>query len=145
MSETEKPLELFKFNGSARTRQAAIDEVADLLIDAGAVEPDYKAAMHLRDETASTYLGNFLALPHGTKESLKFVNKPAIALVSYDEPIEWHGNQVHFVIGLAANSGEHLPVISRIAQLFADENAIANLRNATSVQELRQLFSQSSS
>lgn len=140
MTNTSKQLELFRLHGSASTRQTAIDEVAELLVAAGAVDPEYKVAMHQRDSESSTYLGNFLALPHGTKESLVHVHQSAIAVVSYREAIDWQPGEVHFVIGLAAKQGEHLSALSAVTKLFTDQELVAELRNANSTTELQAIF-----
>ena len=55
--------------GSAATREDAIREAGELLVKAGAVDPGYVDSLHDRERTVSTYMGNGLAIPHGTNES----------------------------------------------------------------------------
>ena len=53
--------------GATAANQAdAIDQVGRLLVDEGFVTSEYVAAMHERESMVSTYLGNGIALPHGT-------------------------------------------------------------------------------
>ncbi len=39
------------------------------LVEAGCVEPAYIEAMIERDQLLSVYMGNFIAIPHGTEEA----------------------------------------------------------------------------
>ncbi len=49
--------------GTATNRDAAITEAGDLLVAAGAVDPSYVDAMHEREKSVSTAMGNGLAIP----------------------------------------------------------------------------------
>ena len=55
--------------GTATSRDAAITEAGQLLVAAGAVDPTYVDAMHEREKSVSTHMGNGLAIPHGTNEA----------------------------------------------------------------------------
>ena len=55
--------------GTATSRDDAISEAGDLLVAAGAVDPAYVDAMHERETSVSTAMGNSLAIPHGTNEA----------------------------------------------------------------------------
>jgi PTS system mannitol-specific IIC component len=47
--------------GTARDRDSAIEEAGRLLVEAGSVDPSYVAAMHEREKSVSTFMGNGLA------------------------------------------------------------------------------------
>src|SRR2546430_16594586 len=49
-------------------RDEAIDLVGQLLVGGGYVQPAYVASMKARELTMSTYVGNGVAVPHGTFE-----------------------------------------------------------------------------
>ena len=61
--------------GTATTRDAAITEAGDLLVAAGAVDPSYVDAMHEREKSVSTAMGNGLAIPHGTNEAKGLIRR----------------------------------------------------------------------
>ncbi|HJU03227.1 MAG TPA: PTS sugar transporter subunit IIA, partial [Actinomycetes bacterium] len=50
--------------GTATTKDDAIREAGQILVDAGAVEPGYIDSMFDRERSVSTYMGNYLAIPH---------------------------------------------------------------------------------
>ncbi|HEX5090480.1 MAG TPA: PTS mannitol transporter subunit IICBA [Nocardioides sp.] len=116
--------------GSARTRDDAITEAGNLLVAAGAVDVAYVAAMHERETSVSTAMGNSLAIPHGTNEAKELIRRTAISFVRYDQPIDWNGKPAEFVLGIAGAGDDHLALLSRIAETFTDQDAVARLRAA---------------
>ena len=102
-------------SGTANDQVSAIDEAGKLLVDAGAVDAGYVTSMHDREKSVSTYMGNFLAIPHGTNEAKGLIKSSAISVVRYPNGIDWNGNPVKFVIGIAGANDEHLELLSKIA------------------------------
>jgi PTS system mannitol-specific IIC component len=127
-------------NGSATTQQDAIDEAGRLLVERGAVDSTYVAAMHEREKSVPTYMGNFLAIPHGTNAAKDLIRRSAVSIVRYPEGIDWNGKQVKFVVGVAGVNNEHLSILSAIARVFSDKDQVAKLDEATSVDEVLALF-----
>ena len=114
-------------SGSA-TREEAMKEAADILEAAGAVTSAYFDAMQQREETVSTYMGNELAIPHGTNETKHTILDSALSVVRYDGGVDWGGEPVTFVVGIAGKGDEHLEILSQIAILFSDEDEVENLK-----------------
>ncbi|GAC1595674.1 MAG: PTS sugar transporter subunit IIA [Pseudarthrobacter sp.] len=127
-------------NGHATSRDAAIDEAGRLLLDRGAVDQDYIAAMHEREESVSTYMGSFLAIPHGTNAAKDHIMKSAVSVIRYPDGIDWNGKQVKFVVGVAGINNEHLHILSSIAKVFTNKAQVAQLEAATSIDEVLDLF-----
>ncbi|UKA58568.1 PTS mannitol transporter subunit IICBA [Arthrobacter sp. FW306-2-2C-D06B] len=127
-------------NGSATDRDSAIDEAGKLLLDRGSVDMGYIHAMHEREESVSTYMGSFLAIPHGTNAAKNHILHSGVSIVRYPEGIDWGGKQVKFVVGVAGINNEHLHILSSIAKIFTDKAQVAQLEQATSVQEVLDLF-----
>jgi PTS system mannitol-specific IIC component len=127
-------------SGSASTRDAAIDEAGQLLLARGAVDNDYILAMHEREESVSTYMGSFLAIPHGTNAAKDHIRKSAVSVIRYPDGIDWNGKQVKFVVGVAGVNNEHLHILSSIAKVFTNKAQVAQLEAATSVDEVLELF-----
>jgi len=123
--------------GAATTREAAIEEAGALLVAAGAATGAYVAAMHDRESSVSTYMGEGLAIPHGTNEAKGEVTRTAVSFVRYSDGIDWGGEQVHFVIGIAATGDEHLALLQQVAGAFLDADSVARLENATTVDEVK--------
>ncbi|KNC16345.1 PTS mannose transporter subunit IIA [Arthrobacter sp. RIT-PI-e] len=126
--------------GRATTQEDAINEAGRLLVDRGAVDTSYVAAMHERERSVPTYMGNFLAIPHGTNAAKDLIKRSAVSIVRYPEGIDWNGKQVKFVVGVAGINNEHLTILSAIARVFSDKEQVAKLDEATTVDEVLALF-----
>ncbi len=122
--------------GSAKDRDAAIEEAGQLLVTAGAVDAAYVASMHDREQSVSTFMGNGLAIPHGTNEAKGLIRRTAISFVRYDLPLDWNGKQAEFVIGIAGAGDDHLALLSRIAEIFVDAERVSELRGARTPDEV---------
>ena len=131
--------------GRATTKPGAIREVGDLLVTAGAVRPDYVDSMFEREASVSTYMGNFLAIPHGTNEAKGSIVRSALSLVRYAEPIEWDGQQVRFVVGIAGLDSDHLEILQQIATVFSDMHQVQRMIDADTAAEIVRILKGESS
>ena len=129
-----------KVPGDARSKDDAIREAGQLLVDAGAVSPAYVDAMFEREKSVSTYMGNFLAIPHGTNEAKDTIGRSAISVVRYDAPVDWDGNEVRFAVGIAGVDNGHLEILGKIAIVFSDSDEVEKLLAAGSADELYDLL-----
>nr|WP_178036536.1 PTS sugar transporter subunit IIA [uncultured Mediterraneibacter sp.] len=108
------------------TKEDAIKKAGQLLADSGYVDQEYVAAMLEREKTFSTFMGNGLALPHGVEAAKKQVKASGISVVTFKEPIDWDGNPVQTVIGIAGVGDEHLEILSMVAEAMLDEEICEN-------------------
>jgi mannitol PTS system EIIA component len=137
-----KVLELPQINlhGTAKTSAEAVDEAGRILVATGAVTAEYPRYMHDREALVSTYMGNFLAIPHGTNEGKDTVLASALSFVRYDDPIDWGGNPVRFVVGIAGKDGGHMDVLSSIALIFSDEEQVDRLLVAETPEDVLEIL-----
>lgn len=126
--------------GTATTKDDAIREAGQILVDVGAVTPAYVDAMFERERSVSTYMGNYLAIPHGTNEAKDTISRSALSVVRYDSPIDWDGNEVRFAVGVAGVEGGHLEILNKIAIVFSDEDEVQKLIAAASAEEVYALL-----
>ncbi|TVY05918.1 PTS mannitol transporter subunit IICBA [Mycolicibacterium porcinum] len=137
------PVESIVLAGTATSADSAIDEAGALLVAADAVEPAYVEAMHEREKSVSTYMGNGLAIPHGTNEAKTAIRRTGISFVRYPEPIDWNGKPAEFVVGIAGLGNDHMALLTKIAHVFLDKDEVARLRAATSADDVRAVLSDS--
>jgi PTS system mannitol-specific IIA component len=139
MSDILTPSQI-RVPGRAASKDEAIREAGQLLVDAGAVSPEYVDAMFERERSVSTYMGNYLAIPHGTNEAKDTIVRSALSVVRYDPPIDWDGNEVRFAVGIAGVNNSHLEILNKIAIVFSDTDEVDKLIAAGSAEELHQLL-----
>lgn len=118
-------------DGNAGTMDEAITEAGELLVASGSVEPAYVRSMHEREKSVSTYMGNSLAIPHGTNEAKGLILASGLSFVRYPQGIDWKGKQAKFVVGVAGVGDEHLALLGKIAKVFVDSDKVSALEAAT--------------
>lgn len=119
--------ENIRVNCKAATQEEVIREVGQMLVDSGYVDAPYVEGMLEREKSFSTFMGNGLALPHGVEEAKKEIKASGIAVMTFPEGIDWAGNQVNVVIGIAGVGEEHLEILSIIAEKMLDDTAAEKL------------------
>lgn len=134
------PTENILINQSFASKEAAIEAAGNKLVEVGAVNAGYVQAMKAREAIVSTYMGNFLAIPHGTDEAKGEVIKSGITLLQAPEGIDWDGNVVKVVVGIAGKDGDHLDLLSQIAIVFSEEENVERVINAQSADEINAIF-----
>ena len=122
------------------TKEEAIRLCGEVLVQAGAATPDYIDGMFAREEQVSTYLGEGVAIPHGTNEARQFITAAALGFLQFPDGIDWDGNQVKLCIPIASASDEHLEILSSLAGVLMEPEAAERLRNTTSVPEVLELL-----
>jgi len=124
-------------NASYPTKEAAIRACGALLLSAGHIEPQYIDAMIARDELSTTYVGNGVAVPHGTEASKAFVKKTGMAIVQVPGGVDFgKGRVARLLIAVAAAGGEHIDLLTEIAQICVDDDALDKLLKAKTPAEL---------
>lgn len=127
-------------DGTATDSASGIDEAGALLVAAGAVDEGYVRAMHDREATVSTFMGNGLAIPHGTNEAKSSITRSAMSFVRYPGGIDWDGNPTTFVIGIAGVGNEHLTLLQKVAMTFSDPAQVKRLEDATTTDEILEIL-----
>ncbi|PPF61258.1 PTS sugar transporter subunit IIA [Clavibacter californiensis] len=130
-----------RLDARADDRESAIRQAGDALVAAGAVEPGYVEAMVERERSVSTFVGEGVAVPHGTLAAGRdLVRADAISLLRLPDGVDWDGHDVRIVIGIAATGGGHIPLLSRLAEILLDPVRAEQLRGATDPATVRSLL-----
>lgn len=127
-------------NVSIGSQNEAIEKAGQALVDSGAVTENYIQAMKDREDVVSTFMGNGLAIPHGTEEAKGNVIQSGLTLLQIPEGVDWNGEEVKVVVGIAGKDGEHLDLLSKIAITFSEEENVERIINAKSADEIKQVF-----
>ncbi|MGF6192758.1 fused PTS fructose transporter subunit IIA/HPr protein [Serratia sp. 2723] len=126
---------------AASGKQEAIRQVATALTSAGCVSAAYVDGMLQRELQTSTYLGNGIAIPHGTTDTRDLVLNTGVQVFQFPQGIEWgEGQTAYVVIGIAARSDEHLALLRQLTHVLSDDSVAEQLAKTTSAEELRSLL-----
>ncbi|MFV2735863.1 PTS mannitol transporter subunit IICBA, partial [Escherichia coli] len=108
----------------AATKEEAIRFAGEQLVKGGYVEPEYVQAMLDREKLTPTYLGESIAVPHGTVEAKDRVLKTGVVFCQYPEGVRFGEEEddiARLVIGIAARNNEHIQVITSLTNALDDE------------------------
>lgn len=135
---------LIKLNQKFSNKKEAIRYCGKVLYEGGFVNEDYIEAMISRDEELSVYMGNFIAIPHGTDEAKNDVLKSGITVVQVPKGVDF-GNAgdpkvATVLFGIAGIGNEHLEIIQKISIFCADVDNVIKLADAQAEEEVIRLL-----
>lgn len=135
---------LIRLGATPHDKNEAIRQVAALLAENGKVAPEYVEGMFAREAQENTYLGNGVAIPHGTPQSRHLIKETAIAVLQVPGGIDWEdgeGEPAYLIVGIAASDNEHLAVLKRLSTVVGDEEVAERLAKTTDAEDIRRALS----
>lgn len=126
-----------RLNGQAQSKEDAIKLMVDDMVRSDLVTPDYLEGMQQREQQTSTFLGNGIAIPHGTPETRGEVKRTGLKVIRFKDGLDWGEGQIaHTIIGIAAKSDEHLDVLRQLTHVITDDALSAALHSTPSADEV---------
>ena len=133
-------IENIKLNQHFTTKESAIRAAGEVLVLAGYVEADYVDAMVQRENDVTTYMGNFIAIPHGTDEAKKYIKKSGISIIQVPNGVDFgtpeEEKMVTVLFGIAGVENEHLDILSQIAIFCSEIDNVVELASAQTAEEI---------
>ncbi|MCG3728733.1 PTS mannitol transporter subunit IICBA [Vibrio cincinnatiensis] len=129
---------------TASNKEEAIRFVGNQLVKLGYVEPEYVDAMFEREKLVPTYLGESIAVPHGTVEAKDRVIKTGIVICQYPSGVQFTDDKddiAKLVIGIAAKNDEHIQVITAITNALDEPEAIKTLTSTKDIKDILAILS----
>ena len=140
MSEILTP-ETIELKASVGNQEEAIRRAGTLLVENGHVEERYIDSMFEREKSVSTFMGNAVAIPHGTGDSKQWVTRSGLSIITVPEGVEYgDGDVAKLVIGIAGKGDDHLDILSRISLVVSEEENVEKIVNAQTKEELLAIF-----
>ncbi len=111
-----------------------------ILADSGYVNERYIEGMLARDRSFSTAIGNLVAIPHGELAYKSEILRTGLVVLTYPEGLDWNGQTVKLVVGIAAKADEHLEILERIAEALEDERDVEELVRSADTNAIYNIF-----
>jgi PTS system mannitol-specific IIA component/phosphocarrier protein FPr len=134
------PKEGIRLGLTAADKWDAIRQCGAVLSELGAVEDGYPDTMLEREKSVSTFIGEGVAIPHGTDESRALVRRTTLGVLQFPDGVDWDGQQVKICVAIAAKGNEHVTVLSALAQVLMDPAQAERLRTSASVEAVYELL-----
>jgi mannitol/fructose-specific phosphotransferase system IIA component len=125
---------------AASSREEAVALCGKTLLELGAVSEEYVPAMWEREQIISSYMGEGVAMPHGTDEARAFVKFDQLVFLRFVNDIDWDGVPVRACIGIAANGDQHGQILGNLAEVLIDDDKRAELFSTDSVERILELL-----
>lgn len=137
----ELTVEQISMAQTAVDKSAALQLLADFLVADGLVAEGYLTGLQNREKQGSTFLGQGIAIPHGTPETRDQVFATGVRLLQFPEGVDWgDGHMVYLAIGIAAKSDEHLRLLQLLTRALGETDLGEELRKADSPDALLKLL-----
>ena len=136
--------ESIQTNKSFTDNKEATVAAGKILLENGYVQQEYIDSMLEKLETQpfATYIGNGVAIPHGMAEGSKYVKNTGISIIQVPSGVDWNEERAYIVVGIAANSDDHMNVLASLADAIEDPNEAKKLWSETSVDRIFDLLSE---
>ena len=130
---------------SFSSKEKATILAGEILLNNGYIEKEYIDSMleKLEIQSFATYIGDGVAIPHGMAEGSKYVNHTGISVIQVPEGVLWNEEMAYVIVGIAANSDDHMGVLSALADAIEEEEDAKKLWKETSVENIFNLLSKS--
>lgn len=129
-------------NQHFNSKEEAIKKAGELLLNGNYVKENYIEKMLERENISTTYIGNNIAIPHGTSESQKEILKSGISIIQIPEGVSFGHDIAKVVIGIAGKGNTHLGLLSNIAIICSEMDNVDKIVNAKTKKEILELFGQ---
>jgi mannitol PTS system EIIA component len=129
-----------RLTAHADGRDDAIRQAGQALLDVGAIDASYIDAMLERENSVSTFVGEGVAIPHGTLAGKESVKKDALSVIRFPDGVDWDGNPVSVAVGIAAKGNGHIALLSQLATILLDPEKAEALRSATTSEAVYELL-----
>ncbi|WMT28743.1 PTS sugar transporter subunit IIA [Bacillus aerius] len=127
----------------AGSKEEAIKKAGEVLVANGYVTSDYVDKMFERENISSTFMGNSIAIPHGTEDAKAAVLHSGISIIQIPDGVEYgEGNVAKVVFGIAGKNNEHLDILSQIAIVCSEEENVERIIHAKDQDELIAIFNE---
>jgi len=127
-------------NQEIATKDQAIRMAGELLVRNGYVKEEYIEEMLKREEISTTYIGNDIAIPHGTENAKNEVLESGISIIQVPNGVDFNGEKARVIFGIAGKDNTHLEILSNIAILCSDMENVEKIVAAKTKDEILALL-----
>ena len=121
---------------SFQTKEEAIKAAGQILVDMGCVTPEYIQGMIDRDKEFTVYIGNGVAIPHGTVDAKQYIKKSGLSLIQVPDGVDFDGELTKIIVGIAGENDKQMDILVKLVNVFEDEANVEKLVKAKTKKEM---------
>lgn len=133
-------MENIRLKEKFESKYDAIKMAGELLLAGGYVNEHYIEEMVKREDLSTTYIGNDIAIPHGTESAKNDVLNSGISVIQVPEGVDFNGDKARVIFGIAGKDNTHLEILANIAVFCSDMDNVEKLVKAETKEEIMSLL-----
>lgn len=137
------PAEKILLDQSYQNWKEALTEIGQWMTQQGGIKAAYIQSMIERQEKSSVYIGNFVALPHGTDKDEEVIEE-GIYLVQVPDGVDFGTKEepkIATLLFVVALKREHqLAVLQDLTFFCSDIDQVMALSDAETIEEVQMIF-----
>lgn len=118
---------------TATDQEDALRQCGAALVEIGAATQEYADAIIERESSVSTFMGEGVAIPHGTDASREHIVRAALVVLQFPDGVDWKGKDCRLAIAIASRSDEHIGILQSLAMVLSDSDKARQLRETDDV------------
>lgn len=129
------------------SKDILFEALADKFLKTGVIQSqsDFIDALNYREKIGTTYMGNFIAIPHGES---KTVTQSSLAVCKLNHPIKYESfgesGSIKYAFMFAIEKSEagtkYLRMLAELASLLMNEDFLQKIESASSSGEIYNIF-----
>ncbi|HSP46951.1 MAG TPA: PTS sugar transporter subunit IIA [Clostridiaceae bacterium] len=127
-------------NQEIGSKEEAIRMAGELLVRNGYVKENYIEEMLKREDLSTTYIGNDIAIPHGTETAKDEVLTSGISVIQVPAGVDFNGEKARVIFGIAGKDNTHIDILSNIAIICSEMENVEKIVAATTKEEIIRMF-----
>ena len=131
-------------NNNFIDKDEAIAFVGKQLVNENLVSQDYATSMFDREKMTTTYIGNGVAIPHGTDEARVYIKNDGLVIAQVPEGVAFGNDVAYMIFGLAGTGEKHMEFLSQIAIICSDVQNVEKMKKATTKEAILSVLEGSS-
>ncbi|WP_025095158.1 phosphoenolpyruvate--protein phosphotransferase [Acinetobacter soli] len=124
----------------AGDKAEALQCLINILVEDQLVTAEYLSGLEAREKQSATYLGQGIAIPHGTPQSREFILNTGVRLAHFPDGVVWDGeNVIYLAVVIAAKSDEHLQVLQILTRALS-KDVHELVKSATTAEQIIEIL-----
>jgi len=129
-----------ELNKSFGSKEEAIHAAGEILVREGYVRKAYIDFMQEREKILSVYMGNHVAIPHGSNGSESEILKTGVSVIQVPQGVKFGDDIAYVVFGIAGKGDDHITILAKIAEFCSEKENVLKIKNAKSVGEIMSMM-----
>ena len=121
-------------------RWEAIRACGEILFQQGYIRGEYIDDMMERERLFGVYMGNGIAIPRGVEGSARNILHSGISVLQLKRGVDFGTGTAYLLFGIAGKDGEHIELLSRIAQVCMETEKVERMRITEDKEEMLQIL-----